>query len=519
MELFKNRLARFGVFNKWVGIVLLGCVTISLCCFFGLEKARSAAQGQLWVEKAPTDKALAGRVNMPNFVPIVEEVDKSVVNISTTTAPKARKKGSNKRQQFRSPFDFGPDRGPGPEEFFERFFGMPEEEGPRQSLGSGFIINKEGYILTNNHVVENADKIEVRLFSGKVRNDGDDQVLKARVIGRDPMTDVALIKIDAKVPLHPLPLGDSDKLAKGEWVLAIGNPLGLDHTVTAGIVSAKGREINMNQNRRFDNFIQTDAAIYFGNSGGPLINLNGEAVGISTAIAAVGSGIGFAVPITTAKKLLPELKEKGFALRGYLGILIKDVDPETAEAFKLPSTEGVLVQDVVEGGPAAKSDLKRGDVIREYDGKKVAHAKELQDLVAATQPGKSVDVVVTRDGKTKKMKVKAGKLPGAEGRVEAKGEGEGQDLLGIVVQDAEGKEGVEVVQVDADSPLMEKGLQPGIIITKITTKKAAAVIKGIADYKKAVKGLNVGDSVVLDVVTPQGQKFFIAFKVEKRDRE
>ena len=323
------------------------------------------------------------------LAPLVAEVKPAVVNISTTQAPRQQP-----RRGFRAPF-----RGQEPfEDFFERFFGgpMPQESRPQQSLGSGFIIDKEGYILTNNHVLENAGTISVKLANEKE--------YEAKVVGRDPRTDLALIKITARADLPVVQLGDSDTLRVGDWVIAIGNPFGLGQTVTAGIVSAKGRVIGQGP---YDDFIQTDAAINPGNSGGPLFNTKGEVVGINTAIFSQSGGnigIGFAVPISMAKGLVPQLKAKGRVSRGWLGVSIGPVTDEAAKELKLKDKKGALVMEVVERSPADRAGFQQGDVIVSFDGKDVAGPAELPRLVASTAIGKEVSLRVIREGRSLDIK-------------------------------------------------------------------------------------------------------------------
>jgi serine protease Do len=323
------------------------------------------------------------------LAPLVEEVKPAVVNISTTQASRQQP-----RRGFRAPF-----RGQEPfEDFFERFFGgpMPQESRPQQSLGSGFLIDKEGYILTNNHVLENAGTIMVKLANEKE--------YEAKVVGRDPRTDLALIKINARADLPVVQLGDSDGLRVGDWVIAIGNPFGLGQTVTAGIVSAKGRVIGQGP---YDDFIQTDAAINPGNSGGPLFDTKGEVVGINTAIFSQSGGnigIGFAVPINMAKGLVPQLKAKGRVSRGWLGVSIGPVTDEAAKELKLKDKKGALVMEVVERSPADRAGFQQGDVIVSYDGKDVAGPADLPRLVASTPIGKEVGLRVIREGRSLDVK-------------------------------------------------------------------------------------------------------------------
>jgi serine protease Do len=305
-----------------------------------------------------------------SFANLAQSVKDSVVNISTTQVMSGG--AANPFQGPDSPLrDFFGD------DFFKHFFGdVPQGRMKTHALGSGFVLDKQGLILTNNHVVEKASEIKVKLENGKEYT--------AKVLGRDPKTDLALIKVkpDANFPA-PLVLGDSDATRVGDWVMAVGNPFGLGETVTVGIISAKGRIIGAGP---YDDFLQTDAAINPGNSGGPLFNMKGDVIGINTAIIAQGQGIGFAIPISMAKELLPQL-EAGKIVRGWLGVMIQDVTPDLAKSFNLKETNGVLVSDVTQGSPATDAGFKQGDVIIRFDGKPVANAHALSRLVAATAPG------------------------------------------------------------------------------------------------------------------------------------
>ena len=330
---------------------------------------------------------------LPDFVTLARKLKPVVVNISATqkmTPPQEPPNG----------FDQDPS-----EDFWDRFFGENPHSGPprrQKSIGSGFIIEHDGTILTNYHVVANAEKIVVKLV--------DDREFQAKVIGKDPKTDVAVIKIDAKMDLAIAPLGDSDRLEVGEWVMAIGNSFGLDSTVTSGIVSATGRHIGAGP---YDNFIQTDASINPGNSGGPLINLRGEIVGINAAIVTQtggNMGIGFATPINVVKELLPELKKKGKVTRGALGVVIQEVTPSIADSLGMDKARGALVAAVSKGGPAEHAGIKIGDVITEFDGKKVKDANELPLMVAQTAVSKNVLVKILRDKKESIASVTIGEL-------------------------------------------------------------------------------------------------------------
>src|SRR5271157_307268 len=295
----------------------------------------------------------------PSLADLVDMVKPGVVNISATTTVKVP---GNPFSHFFGPDDQGPFG-----DFFKRYWSdVPDRELKRRSLGSGFIIDKEGYIITNNHVVEKADEITVRV-NGKQYT--------ARTVGRDPKTDLALIKLSTPANnLHPLSLGDSDTMRVGDWVIAIGNPFGLEETVTKGIISATGRVIGAGP---YDNFLQTDAPINPGNSGGPLLNLKGEVIGINTAIVAAGQGIGFAIPSSTAKGVVAQLREKGKVVRGWLGVSLQVVTPELAPSFGLKEARGAIVADVIKDSPAEKGGIKQGDVIIAFDGKNIKMSNDL----------------------------------------------------------------------------------------------------------------------------------------------
>ncbi|MDH3974254.1 MAG: DegQ family serine endoprotease [Deltaproteobacteria bacterium] len=432
-----------------------------------------------------SDSSATGGALLPSFAGIVKSRKEAVVNIATTRVIKDRRYGSPHGQ-------FDPFRDFFGDDFFEKFFGeRPRREYKAQNLGSGFIISKDGYILTNNHVVEKADEIIVRL--------SDEREFKAELVGKDPKTDVALIKIKDHDDLPLAVLGDSDSIEVGEWVIAIGNPFGVGQTVTAGIVSAKGRDIGAGP---YDDFIQTDASINPGNSGGPLFNVKGEVVGINTAIFSPSGGnvgIGFAIPVNMAKRLIPQLKETGGVTRGWLGVMIQPITKELAESFDLPSEEGALVADVVEGSPAEKSGIKRGDVITFFDGEKIGKMRDLPAIVAATPVGRKVKVKVVRNGKTKVLKVKIEKL---EGSGEEKEEESIIDELGMSVQemtpeltkrlDFEGKEGVIISMIESGGIADRGGLRRGDVIMEINKDE----IKDKGDYRKVMKKLKKGDTVL-----------------------
>jgi len=420
-----------------------------------------------------------------SFSALAKKLNPCVVNINTTQVIKGRR--------FTPPW-FSPwgERDPF-EEFWERFFGpMPHREYKQHSLGSGFIITKDGYILTNNHVIERASEIKVTI------SDGEDY--DAKVVGQDAKTDIALLKINPKKDLPVAILGDSDKLEVGDWVIAIGNPFGLAHTVTAGIVSAKGRVIGAGP---YDNFIQTDASINPGNSGGPLFNLKGEVVGINTAIIATGQGIGFAIPINMAKELLPQLKEKGRVTRGWLGVAVQRVTEELAKSFHLKEPRGALVADVVPGGPAEKAGIERGDVIVEFDGKDIKEMNELPRIVANTPVGKKVKVKVLRDGRPKVFTVTIGELKEEREYALRPTTEEFEEEIGIEVEPVTEEiarrfglkkpEGVIVSRVAPGSPAYDAGVRRGDIIQEINRK----VIRDLDDYQEAMAEARNKDSLLL----------------------
>jgi serine protease Do len=433
------------------------------------------------------------------FMALAERLSPAVVNISTVQ--KNESHGQRFFRGFRSPRQ---DRRP-PEadpfhEFFERFFGEVPPEA-RQSLGSGFIVNANGLILTNNHVVEEADKIKVILQ--------DERELEAQVVGRDAKTDLALIKVQAEGPLPTVPLGDSDRLRIGEWVMAIGNPFGLSHTVTAGIVSAKGRVIGAGQ---YDDFIQTDASINPGNSGGPLFNTQGEVVGINTAIVAGGTGIGFAIAVNLVKELLPQMHRNGRVTRGWLGVVLQKVTPHLARSFRLAQPRGALVAEVLRDSPAARGGLRQGDVITAFDGFEIEGMHDLPRVVAKTPVGKMVEVEILRQGETVTRTVKVVELkdeipsPTSEVALQL-----GMTVETLTAERAASmgvnlKPGVVVVEVAAGSVAAESGVRQGDIILEVNRQP----IRHVHDYANVIE--QTTDSTVLLLVERGETTLYIALQ-------
>lgn len=393
-------------------------------------------------------------------------------------------------------------------DLFKQFFGnMPQSpEGFKtQGAGSGVVISTDGQILTNNHVVEGSKEILVTM--------NDKREFKARIIGRDPKTDLAVIKADAVLPFKSAKLGNSDILRVGEWVLAVGNPFGLTNTVTSGIVSAKGRAIGAGP---YDDFIQTDASINPGNSGGPLFNMKGEVVGINTAIIPNGQGIGFAIPVNTAKSLIPQLVQKGKVTRGYLGVQIQDITPELAAALKMKSHKGALVSDVVQGGPAEKGGVKRGDVVVFFNGKEVGSCHELPSIVASTPVGTAVPLRVIRDGKDVPLQVKIEKLQSDEPedsvgtKVTQNSWGlKLQDLTPAIARQLELKvgQGVLVADVDPGSPAEAASIHRRDVIIEINHEP----VKDAKDMKERLEKIKDKDTLLL-LVHRNGRNMYITMK-------
>ena len=444
------------------------------------------------------NKATTEYVGFPrSFADLADKVRPAVVNISTTsivTVP------GGPFHQF-----FGQDQGGGLDQFFNNFFGQtPDRKMKQQSLGSGFIINKDGEILTNNHVVDNSEEIKVKLSDGRE--------FKAKVIGRDTKTDLALIKISSSFENLPvLSLGDSEQMRVGDWVMAVGNPFGLEHTVTQGIISATGRVIGSGP---YDDFLQTDAPINPGNSGGPLVNLKGEVIGINTAITASGQGIGFSIPSALAKSIATQLKEKGKVVRGWIGASIQTVTPELAQSFGMKEARGALVGEVFKGGPAEKGGIQSGDIILSFDGKNVKSSNDLPRIVAETPVGKTVDVVLVRQGKEMHLSLKVEEL--TEAKIAAQSSAPVQSL-GMKVDNITPqlrqqfgtgeKTGVLVVSVDPGGLADEAGIQRGDVIKQVNRK----TVKNMADYNEAMSQRG-NDQLLLLLLKRGKQAFYVTLE-------
>lgn len=444
------------------------------------------------------------------FASIAEKSSPAVVGLKSERSG-TRDYPAMRQSPFGEPFD------PFSDDFFERFFRrqMPQQRRQPQyrqlAQGSGFIISADGYILTNNHLVRESEKITVTL------NDG--RELEAKVTGTDPDSDVAVIKIDAN-NLPFLEMADSDKLEVGEWVIAIGNPFGLSHTVTAGIVSAKGRS-NVGLNM-YEDFIQTDAAINPGNSGGPLLNLDAKVIGINTAIVSRtggNMGIGLAIPINMAKNVYEQLAASGTVTRGYLGVNIQDLTAELAKSFGLKETKGVLVPNVASGSPAEKAGIKQGDIIVELDGTAVEKARELQNRIAMLKPGTKVKVLVLREGEKKTLTIELAARPKAEEAAAARSDV--LEQLGMAVQNLtpdmaqqfgyKDDTGVIVTNVDEGSLAEMAGITQGTLVVEVNRKKVA----NTEDFDKALE-ISIKEGYVLFLLKDNESTRYVSLTLPKK---
>ena len=455
------------------------------------------------------EPAAALRAFSDGFADVAAKIKPSVVTVYSEKTIKL--------PQFRSPFGDG---------FPFQFFMDPDDNSPRQrhslprehqfkqtGMGSGIVIDKDGRILTNFHVVDGTDEIKVKFADGAT--------FDATIVGTDSRSDLAVLKVKGKLPadLTPAALGDSDILRVGEWVLAVGAPFNFTQTVTAGIISAKGRTQIDGDRDKYQDFLQTDAAINPGNSGGPLVNLRGEVIGINTAIISSSgqyAGIGFAIPVNMAQRVVRQLVKSGKVTRGYLGVVIQDLTPSLAEQFKLAGTKGAIVNQVSKDAPADKAGLKTGDVITQLNGKPIEETGHLRNLVASTDPGVKVELTIVRDGKERVVAVTVGELPDAGHRAEAAAGGDSDEhpsRFGLAVESLtdrqaralglENATGVLVEAVENDSPADEAGIHPGDIIVEVNRERVA----NVAEFNAAMR--KTDGKVLLLVKNKEASRFVV----------
>ncbi len=470
---------------------------LAALCF--VPQAVAAESGSA-TAKGPDSKAILHALE-DAFASVADRVTPSVVNVSVKPKKAPPTEGGQPpeaEQRFRE--FFGP-------EFYDRFFKRRAPREEARSTGSGVIVDARGYILTNAHVVESAAEIEVKL--------SDDRKFAATLVGRDPKTDLAVVKIDPGAdPLPAVALGDSDRLRIGQWAIAIGNPFGLDRTVTVGIISATGRtRVGV---ATYEAFIQTDASINPGNSGGPLLNLDGDVIGINTAIVSSGQGIGFAIPINMVREVMTQLIAKGRVVRGWLGISIQDLTDDLAAGFGVSGKGGILVADVLKDSPAEAAGMKAGDIIVELGGVSVKEVTDLQKRVAAIPPGRAVVLTVLRDRKTSKLTVKIGEQPGEETVVAAGPKGAG---LGVTVEELSeelaqtyglrGRSGVVVTDVAPDSAAEAAGIKEGDLVLEVNRRRVGTV----EEFKKAVARLKPGESVPVQIERSGAGREYVVLKV------
>ena len=475
-----------------VGLVVAGSMTPA--------PAISATPPVLRTVEAPTTRFA---IATASFADVAERLNPTVVNIDATA------RGEAPRRRRTSPFPNGPD-------IFQR--PQPQDpEGPRRGAGTGFIIDADGFILTNHHVIEGADRIMVRLSDGRQ--------LRATAVGSDPDTDVALLKVEAAGTLPRAPLGNSDALRVGEWVIAIGNPLAYEHTVTVGVVSFIGRKLF---DRSLDRYIQTDAAINFGNSGGPLINADGEVIGINSAISSRASNIGFAVPINQASEILPQLRDKGRVSRGYIGVTLRDVDEDLQRSLSLASASGALVQDVTPDSPGARAGIRTYDIIIAVDGRPIESNDSLIQLIAAREPGSAATLQVLRDGRSMNVTVKLSERPGRDRPADTGGSRPIPSTyrgspIGLSVRELDeesvgqfrlpdGMRGVIVSRVEAMSPAFDADIERGHVVLEINRQRVASV----DDYRRLTDRVSAGDILTMYVYKPElGQRTLETIKIER----
>src|SRR3954468_5475230 len=431
-----------------------------------------------------------------SFADVGERINPAVVNIDATTRGTSSSERRRRRQNY-----------PDPPELFDRPDPTPPRpESPRRGAGSGFIIDADGSILTNNHVIEGGERIIVKLSDGRT--------MRARVIGADPDTDIAIIKVDGQTGLPVAPLGDSSTLRMGEWVCAIGNPLGYEHTVTVGVVSYLGRKLF---DASLDNYIQTDAAINFGNSGGPLLNSRGEVIGINAAISSRASNIGFAVPINGASGILPQLRARGRVSRGYIGVQLREVDADLQRSLNLPVNRGAFVQDVTGGSPAERAGIRAYDVVLSFDGTRVGNDDDLIRQISGKAPGTAAPVRLLRDGREITLTVKLAERPRRDGSNTGAQPGKAQPVresnddapLGLSVRDLDAAafnryelpretRGVLITRVEPMSPSFDADVQRGTVLLQINPHP----VESVGDYRRLARAVHPGDIVALYIYSP-----------------
>jgi serine protease Do len=462
-------------FSVAMAAMLLGAVVTTQ--IHRPDTAMARTTEPILAQSAPTVPRHTGPVTLDTFRDVARLQTPGVVNVNTTKKVTTRRGGA---QDF-----FGDD-------FFERFFGGPGGGGPdtqtQRSLGSGFVVDKDGYILTNRHVIEGADKIQVTMADGK-RYD-------AKLVGKDARTDVALLKIEPRGSLTVLNLGNSDQTDVGEWVMAVGNPFGLSgNSVTVGVVSFKGRPLPLNTQANPVEMIQTDASINPGNSGGPLLNTQGEVIGINTLIITQGlpqsAGVGFAVPINVAKEILPQLRDKGRVVRGWLGVVIQPVSEDMAKSLRMDQAKGAIIADVTKDSPAEKAGLKPGDVVVTADGRAIEDSSALSRYIASKAPGSTVRLQLLRNGQPSTMSLTLGTFPDEDTReeeAEARGGQMGMTLRDLTPNMADqlglprGTHGVVVASVEAGEAAEDAGLQRGDVIVSVNGED----VESVEDFDKEI---------------------------------
>ena len=477
-----------------IGLIVAGTMTPA--------PAVSAPEPRL--TKARAVNASAAAPALASFADIAERLNPAVVNIDATM-----KGDSGGRRRFNGSLPDSPDlerrQSPG-----------QDRELPRRGAGTGFIIDPAGYILTNHHVIADATRISVRLTDGRT--------LRAERIGSDPDTDIALIKVESARPLPHATLGDSDVLRVGEWVLAIGNPLAYEHTVTVGVVSFIGRKLF---DLSLDRYIQTDAAINFGNSGGPLINTRGEVIGINAAISSRASNIGFAVPINQATAILPQLRQHGHVARGFIGVTPKKVDEDLQKSLSLRTSTGALVQDVTDGSPGHRAGLRPYDVIVAVDGRPVTAEDELIEIIASRKPGTTATLQVVRDGRTMNIPVKLAARPPRQQESDApqydapQPSSRPQSSLGMSVRNLDGKllehldlpggtQGVVVSRVDPMSPAFDAEIQRGHVLLEINRRP----VRSVDEFLRLTATAHSGDVFTLYIYKPESGRALHTIKID-----